>query len=167
MPAVLKMARQINQASWLLRALFHRAISFQTPSQMARRTTTEMINTISEVFMFASINASRGVLIGFFVVFFLSNHLMKYPADFHCPSFSKANVTVSIADFLLANEVSNCMTTYCPSPAPGNSVIGCADFNWRDTSSPSGLRNVVMEFSQTASVTAPWKKAEACFQLSE
>jgi hypothetical protein len=34
MPTVLKMATQINHASWLWRALFHMAISFHTPSQM-------------------------------------------------------------------------------------------------------------------------------------
>ena len=34
MPTVLNTAMQINQASWLLRALFHMAIHFQTPSQM-------------------------------------------------------------------------------------------------------------------------------------
>ena len=45
-PAVLKMARQINQANWSCRALFHRAISFQTPSQIAKRMIT-MINKIS------------------------------------------------------------------------------------------------------------------------
>src|ERR1035437_9858810 len=66
MPSVLKMARQMNHASWLLRALFHRAINFQTPSQIARRMTTETIKIISGAFMFASIAASRGVFIGWF-----------------------------------------------------------------------------------------------------
>ena len=36
MPTVLKMARQMNHANWSCRALFHRAISFQMPSQIAR-----------------------------------------------------------------------------------------------------------------------------------
>ena len=38
MPAVLKMARHINHANWLFRALFHSAINFHTPSQIATRT---------------------------------------------------------------------------------------------------------------------------------
>ena len=37
MPTVLKMARQMNHASWWLRALFHMPIVFQTPSQSASR----------------------------------------------------------------------------------------------------------------------------------
>src|SRR5208283_1127793 len=52
MPAVLKMARQMNQASWLWRALFHRAISFQTPSQMASRTITTINTTSNGPFIF-------------------------------------------------------------------------------------------------------------------
>ena len=48
MPAVLKMARQIYQASWLWRALFHKAITFQMPSQMAMMMQTA-INTASKV----------------------------------------------------------------------------------------------------------------------
>src|ERR1035441_3006188 len=46
MPAMLKMARQMNHASWLWRALFHRAINFHIPSQIARKMITT-INTTS------------------------------------------------------------------------------------------------------------------------
>src|SRR5450759_5058390 len=54
MPTVLKMARQINQASWLLRALFHMAMTFQTPSQSARRTMATMNKANSGFFMVLS-----------------------------------------------------------------------------------------------------------------
>src|ERR1035437_10284957 len=54
MPVVLKMARQINQASWLLRALFHMAMTFQTPSQSARRTMATMNKANSGFFMVLS-----------------------------------------------------------------------------------------------------------------
>jgi len=40
MTTVLKIARQINQASWLLRALYHMPITLQTPSQSATRIRT-------------------------------------------------------------------------------------------------------------------------------
>src|SRR3974390_714990 len=63
-----------------------------------------------------------------------------YPAAFHLPSFSSMNATVSIADFLLANAVSNCMRTYWPSGAPGISVMRWAETAWRDIKSPSGWR---------------------------
>src|ERR1039457_163368 len=60
MPAVLKMARQINHASCSWRALFQRAISFQTPSQIARTMTTATSSTTSGAFMLASIIARNG-----------------------------------------------------------------------------------------------------------
>src|ERR1035437_433417 len=75
------------------------------------------------------------------------------------------NVTVSIADFLLVNEVSNCITTYWPAGAPGNSAVAFADFNLRDTKSPSGLRTISIDVFHFSSVTAFWKKADAFCQL--
>jgi hypothetical protein len=38
-------------------------------------------------------------------------YLIKYPEARQAPSFSRENVTVSVADFILENAVLNCMTT--------------------------------------------------------
>ena len=59
-PTVLKTARQMNHGSCPLRALFHMAISFQTPSQMARTMIAAMISAIIGVFMEESIIANDG-----------------------------------------------------------------------------------------------------------
>src|ERR1039458_10491926 len=90
---------------------------------------------------------------------------MKYPAARHWPSFSSMNVTVSVADGLFANTVSNCITTYCPSGAPGSGVADCALFTLRDVSLPSGLRTVSKDVFHLSSVTALRKKADACCPL--
>ena len=52
---------------------------------------------------------------------------MKYPATRHEPSFSCIAVTVSTAAALLSNCVSNWMTTYSPSGAPGSVLVNVAD----------------------------------------
>ncbi len=44
---------------------------------------------------------------------------MKYPDTLQVPSVSCIGVMVSTAFFLCSNEVSNWMTTYFPSGAPG------------------------------------------------
>ena len=58
-------------------------------------------------------------------------HLMKYPMTRHDPSDSRVVVTVSIAVALLSKLASNCMTTYCPSGAPGRDVVACDDLRVR------------------------------------
>src|SRR6516164_2216580 len=75
MPAVLKMARQMNHANWSWRALFHRAISFQTPSQMATRMMTVTKSAVKGVFI-------RLLVLGFpsIVDFFINRVPMGLPA---------------------------------------------------------------------------------------
>src|SRR5580692_8544621 len=90
---------------------------------------------------------------------------MKYPPGFHCPFVSSMNVTVSTADFLLANDVLNRITTYWPSGTPINRVAYCANSKLRDSRLPRGFRTVVSSDSHFCCETAPWNNVDASCQL--
>src|ERR1039458_5699351 len=75
------------------------------------------------------------------------------------------NVTVSVADFLFANEALNCMTTYCPSGAPGRLVVALAEMTVRDTSLPKGLRTFSKADTHLSCVMAFRNSSEAWSQL--
>ena len=47
---------------------------------------------------------------------------MKYPDTHHAPFFSFIGVTVSMDERLFSKAVSNWITTYSPSGAPGKEV---------------------------------------------
>ena len=96
----------------------------------------------------------KNALVGSRVLHAGSNHLTKYPDTRHFLSRSSMGVTVSMADFLLANEVLYWRITYWPSGAPGTTVVYCLDSSCRDSTSPSGLRDTPTRLDKVTPVNS-------------
>ena len=86
---------------------------------------------------------------------------MKYPDTRHTPSGSTIGVTVSTAAAFFSNTVSNWMTTYFPSGAPGSFSVYSRDFTLREMSLPSGVRTPAAACFHCSFVTPPLKSLAA------